>query len=229
MDHLVDAVREGTPTAILEDPYPAFLSAADGGRTAEPKSPGGMVGMFGGRQPQPKGRTLSSSGRRSALTSSQRKSSGRTTNPIRTFRFMPTAVDLHRSSNGAQEPFEPDEQITSGLNQILLFYPGSTSPMRGLEDGTSSSWRSPAAAMPARWMRWLSAESERSRQVLHPPSAHQGFAHRGRSHVLGNDRRRARMAGLSDVPGRSGHDPVEGAAGDDDIDTTDKRIDVSPV
>ena len=54
MDHLVDAVRSGMPTAILEDPHPHFFPASVPG-TAEPKRSPGMGGMFGGGQPQPKG------------------------------------------------------------------------------------------------------------------------------------------------------------------------------
>jgi len=56
MDHLVDAVRAGLPTAILEDPMPIAHRQPTVG-TAEPKrSPGMMGGMFGGGgQTQPKG------------------------------------------------------------------------------------------------------------------------------------------------------------------------------
>ena len=51
MQHFVDAVKSGIPTAILEDPLPVMYEAPG---TTEPKRPpGGFMGM--GQQPQPKG------------------------------------------------------------------------------------------------------------------------------------------------------------------------------
>lgn len=55
IDNLVAAIRNGTPTAIFEDPMPFLLNVPG---TGEPRRPvGGMMGMMGGgqQQPEPKG------------------------------------------------------------------------------------------------------------------------------------------------------------------------------
>ena len=53
MEFLVQAIRSGIPTAIFEDPLPAFMGGVPG--TGQPKQApgGGMFGM-GGQQPMPK-------------------------------------------------------------------------------------------------------------------------------------------------------------------------------
>ncbi len=52
MEFLVQAIRSGIPTAVFEDPLPAFMPGIPG--TGQPKqAPGGMFGMGGGR-PMPK-------------------------------------------------------------------------------------------------------------------------------------------------------------------------------
>ena len=60
LPHVMDAIRAGIPTALFEDPVPYWFQGR-GSRNAfvpgtdQPKRPvGGMGGMFGGRQPQPK-------------------------------------------------------------------------------------------------------------------------------------------------------------------------------
>ncbi len=132
MDHLVDAVREGTPIAILEDPFPYFYPAEVAG-TAEPRmQPGmGMMGMFGGGGTIPKGdinqlwRTL-----------------GVKIDPMQVIwqdylpekNLTPYAdpqwvfIDV---GNGAKEPFNTENIITSGLQQLLMIYPGSITKAEG--------------------------------------------------------------------------------------------------
>jgi ABC-2 type transport system permease protein len=126
MDHLVDAVREGTPVAILEDPFPYFYPQDVAG-TAEPRmQPGmGMMGMFGGGGTIPKGDI-------NQLWTVL----GVKVNPTQVVwqdylpekNLTPYAdpqwvfID---GGNGAKEPFNTENIITSGLNQLLLIYPGS--------------------------------------------------------------------------------------------------------
>ena len=123
LDHFVDAVRAGVPTAILEDPLPVTHRPPTVG-TADPKMSPGM-GMFGGGQPLPKGDiqqlwdTLG-------------------------IEFEPTEVVWQDhmpelslgaeadqqwlfidADNGAQEPLNPDNIISSGINQLLFLYAGS--------------------------------------------------------------------------------------------------------
>jgi len=122
LDHLVDAVRAGTPTAILEDPHPHYYPQ-EIPATSEPKQ--SRMSMFGGGAPEPKGdiqqlwRTL-----------------GIRFDPIEIV-WQAYAPDKSVRSNadeqwvfidegnGAQFPFNPDNAISAGLNQLLLIYPGS--------------------------------------------------------------------------------------------------------
>ncbi|HMP07704.1 MAG TPA: GldG family protein, partial [Lacipirellulaceae bacterium] len=55
-DNVLDAIRGGTPTAVLEDPFPYFFSEGVPG-TGQPKqsSAGGFGGMFSMPQQEPKG------------------------------------------------------------------------------------------------------------------------------------------------------------------------------
>jgi ABC-2 type transport system permease protein len=126
MDHLVDAVRNGTPVAILEDPLPYFYPQDVAG-TAEPRmQPGaGMMGMFGGGGTIPKGDL-------NLLWNVL----GVKVNPTEVIwqdylpekNLTPYAdpqwvfVD---DGNGAKEPFNSENIITSDLNQLLMIYPGS--------------------------------------------------------------------------------------------------------
>jgi ABC-2 type transport system permease protein len=56
MGNFVEAVKSGQPTAIFEDPFPLPQIWGNVVGTAQPKlPPGGMMGMFGGQQPEPKG------------------------------------------------------------------------------------------------------------------------------------------------------------------------------
>ncbi|MCH2113704.1 MAG: Gldg family protein [Pirellulales bacterium] len=123
MDHFVDAVRSGIPTLILEDPFPLFFRSVAG--TAEPKQPQGMMGMFGGGRPEPKGdleqlwRTLGVEFQGTEVVWQEYE-------PESTLRAQSDSqwIFIDRG-NGAQDPLNSDNAITSGLNQLLLIYPGS--------------------------------------------------------------------------------------------------------
>ncbi|NOZ39944.1 MAG: ABC transporter permease [Planctomycetes bacterium] len=126
MDHLVDAVRAGLPTAILEDPMPipAFYRPPTVG-TADPKRSPGM-GMFGGgQQPLPKGditqlwKTLGIEMEPTELVWQEYQ-------PDRTVRIESDQEWIFiDQGNEAQDPLNSDNPITSGLNQLLFLYAGS--------------------------------------------------------------------------------------------------------
>ncbi len=56
LENLIDSIRAGQPTAIFEDPLPAFIGGAPGtGQPNPPQGGGGMMGMMGGGgQSEPK-------------------------------------------------------------------------------------------------------------------------------------------------------------------------------
>lgn len=124
MDHLVDAVREGLPTAIFEDPVPMAYGQLGVVGTAVPKRSPGM-GMFGGGQPMPKGdiqqlwNTLGIEMEPFDLVWQKYK-------PDYTVRDQAENEWIFiDADNGAQDPLNSKHPITSGMNQLLFLYAGS--------------------------------------------------------------------------------------------------------
>ena len=121
MDHLVDAVRRGVPVAILEDPFPYIYPESVPG-TAQPKR--SQMSMFGGPPAEPKGDI-----------SQLWKTLGVRLDPMAVVwqdYLREASVEMQADEqwvfidhgNGSQQPFNEEEPITSGLNQLLFLYPG---------------------------------------------------------------------------------------------------------
>ena len=125
MDHLVDAVRAGLPTAILEDPLPIAHRPPTVG-TADPKrSPGMMGGMFGGGQPQPKG-DINQLWKTLGIVMEPTEITWQEHQPERSVKIESDRQWLFiDDGNEAQDPLNSDNSITSGLNQLLFLYAGS--------------------------------------------------------------------------------------------------------
>lgn len=125
MDHLVDAVRGGTPVAILEDPFPQAYPQQIAG-TAEPKR--SQMSMFGGAPPERKGdigqlwKTL---GIRldpmAVVWQDYRRDISVQAEADDQWVFIDDGTD-------AKEPFNEEDPISSGLNQLLFLYPGYITP-----------------------------------------------------------------------------------------------------
>lgn len=126
MDNFVEAVKQGQPTAIFEDPFPlpSFYPNVPG--TAQPKQPGGgMMGMFGGGQPpQPKGditQLWNLIGARIRGTDVIWQDY----NPyVSAANFVSADWIFVDRDNGAVEPFNPDSPIVSDMSQTLFLYAG---------------------------------------------------------------------------------------------------------
>jgi len=126
LDHFVDAVRNGIPTAILEDPLPYFFPAAVAA-TAEPKRSPGMGGMFGGGQPLPKG-DIEQLWKMLGVKFDPMSVVWQEYVPEQTVRgYADQQWIFVDADNGARDPLNSDNVITSGLNQLLLIYPGALS------------------------------------------------------------------------------------------------------
>ena len=126
MDHLVNAVRRGTPTVILEDPHPHLFYPQDVPGTSEPNMSGmGMMGMFGGGGGAPKG-DINQLWRTLGIDFNPAEVVWQDYKPELSVRAEsdPQWVFIDQG-NGAEEPFNKDNPISSGLNQLLLLYPGS--------------------------------------------------------------------------------------------------------
>ncbi len=121
MDHLVDAVRRGMPVAILEDPHPHVYPQGIAG-TAESKR--SQMAMFGGAPNEPKGdieqlwKTLGIQMDSMAVVWQDYRPE-QTVGGISDQQWI--FVD---HGNGAREPFNEDNIISSGMNQLLFLYPG---------------------------------------------------------------------------------------------------------
>ncbi len=126
LDHLVDAIRSGIPTALLEDPHPHFFPQQIAG-TAEPRQQSGMMGMFGGGGPIPKG-DIAQLWRTLGVNMEPTEVVWQDHAPEQTVRAMADQQWVFiDEANGAHDPLNPDSPITSGMNQLLLLYPGSVS------------------------------------------------------------------------------------------------------
>ena len=127
-DHFVDAVRAGTPTAVLEDPFPFFYGPNTPG-AEEPKQSQQMMmmGMFGGGgQQEPKG-DINQLWRLLGIKEwTENEVIWQKYTPEQAVRsFQDPQWVFIDESNQSPEPFNDELAISSGLNQLLLLYPGS--------------------------------------------------------------------------------------------------------
>ena len=139
MTNFVEAVRYGQPTAIFEDPFPSWFGVA---ATSEPKQAQQPMGMFGGAQPpEPKGdlnqlwKVLGVELESGGLFSGDPLIVWQGYNPhpkIATLSTLPREfVFIDTATPGAEEPFNPDQPITSDLQEVLIPFPGALRKSRG--------------------------------------------------------------------------------------------------
>jgi ABC-2 type transport system permease protein len=128
-DRFVDAVRSGIPTAVLEDPLPYFYPPSMPG-TGEPKQSSMMgMGMFGGGQPEPKG-DIDQLWRLLGVQMNPSEVIWQDYAPEQSVRAMqdPQWVFVDENNGApAGEAINEELAISSGLNQLLLLYPGALS------------------------------------------------------------------------------------------------------
>jgi ABC-2 type transport system permease protein len=126
MEHFVQAVKDGQPTAVFEDPFP--LSNVAG--TSQPRMPqGGMAAMFGGGQPQPKGdinqlwKLLGVEMFGDEIIWQDFNPEPKAGNYIDSNWIFIDEDGLQ--AHGTPHPFDPVDAISSGMRQILLLTAGS--------------------------------------------------------------------------------------------------------
>ncbi len=137
LDNLIEAIRQGEPTAIFEDPFPVAISSAPG--TGQPRRPRGGGNMFtgGGQPPEPKGdiRKLWSTlgvtmvGNDGAGEMFDANIIWQDYNPYPKVRSVAQItsewVFVAKDAPGADDPLSSKDRITSGLSQLLLLFPGA--------------------------------------------------------------------------------------------------------
>lgn len=134
MVHLVDYIKHGHATLIVDDPFPRFhLPLAP--RNPKPR-PGGPMGMMGQQQGQPKADNGEARKLSDALGIAW--NSGETVWD-RYYDAHPEFQDLFAAwqmfdvvyvtpANGIPDAFNQDNNVTKGLKEMMLFYPGRIMP-----------------------------------------------------------------------------------------------------
>ena len=141
MTNLIAAIVGGAPTAVFEDPLPYFFSQTPG--TGQPKqAPGGMMG--GGGAPMPKadirqlwkllgitspGRVNPQSFRPPPLW--QPDVVWQQFNPYQKIQinaFTDEWVFVRNEAPGGENSLTPDEDVTTGIDEVLLPYPAAIEP-----------------------------------------------------------------------------------------------------
>jgi ABC-2 type transport system permease protein len=134
MQNFVAAVKLGQPTAIFEDPFPfpssQFWGSVPG--TVQPKQPpGGMMGMFGGGQAEPKG-DITQLWKLLGVQLYGDEVIWQDFNPEPKAGDMITPlwvfVDEGLTAQGAINPFNPLDPISAGMKQVLFLFSGSWRP-----------------------------------------------------------------------------------------------------
>jgi ABC-2 type transport system permease protein len=133
MENFVAAIKGGQPTAIFEDPFPWLQSFGNIVGTSQPnRPPGGMMGMFGGGgQAKPKA-DISLLWKLLGVDFDGNIIIWQDFNPESKLSDIPREwifIDEALQSLGAAHPFNPDDPISSGMHQILLFMSGSIKPV----------------------------------------------------------------------------------------------------
>ncbi len=138
MTNFVNYVKSGKPTLIFDDPLPAFDMGPVGNlgplTPLVPKRPAGGGGMFGQQQPAtPKGditRVLNELG--IAWERGETVFDGINPHPEFANVVNPDFIFVTKRQ-GDQElpPFSDKSEISSGLQEVLLLWPGSIKPRQG--------------------------------------------------------------------------------------------------
>jgi ABC-2 type transport system permease protein len=124
MEHLVAYVRSGRPVLIFDDPVPRFSPPGLQGAPLEPK-PGPGGGMMGMQQQQ--GEPKADGGRATSLTEALGIRWDVTRSLFDLVNPHPRYAEVFPKELiflSGDECLNPDHAITSGLQELLLFYPG---------------------------------------------------------------------------------------------------------
>ena len=138
LPNLVDYVKKGRPTLIFDDPLPVF----DGAGTQAPRMPkprqGGMMGQFNQQPPEPK----AEEGKLTSLLKVLEVAwdngevvfdiSGKALHPEFANVISPELVFVSTKS-GNVSSIHPTSPVTSGLQEVLTFFPGNIRQRQGSE------------------------------------------------------------------------------------------------
>jgi ABC-2 type transport system permease protein len=123
MTNFIDAVRGGQPTAIFEDPFPYFGYPSVPGTNAPKQPPGGMNPFMGQQPPQPKG-NIAPLWRMLGIDFTGADVIWQDYNPYPNFVVQKEWVFIDKGC-GAEQPFNPQDEVTAKLQELLFLFPGS--------------------------------------------------------------------------------------------------------
>lgn len=129
MDNFVAAVRAGQPVAIFEDPFPLPQFFPNVVGTGQPKRPpGGMMGMFNRQPPEPKG-DINQLWKLLGVKFVADEIIWQDYNPYkRAQTFIDRQWIFIDEGNGAVQPFNPNNEISEGMRQVLFLIAGGWQP-----------------------------------------------------------------------------------------------------
>lgn len=131
MNNIVAAVKRGIPIAVFEDPMPAFFGAPG---TGQPRMAGGggMMGMMGGGQQMPKG-DINQLWNLLGVEMNPAELILQEYNPYPQYPFPRdfVFVDEGLVAYETPQPFNAEEEISSGFKQVLFVRPGSVVQQEG--------------------------------------------------------------------------------------------------
>ena len=131
MNHVMEAIERGLPTALFEDPYPRLFPLT--APTSQPRvAPGGSNPFQQNRQPppEPKG-DITRLWNLLQVSFSGEQIVWDTYNPYPTIPNMPDEFVFVGAGSEADEPFNEQSAVTGGLQQTLLIFPGWIEPAPG--------------------------------------------------------------------------------------------------
>jgi len=125
MENFINAVSQGQPTAIFEDPFPLRPGVPG---TLDPKEAGGgamgMMGMGMRQPPQPKG-DISRLWKTLGVKFDAANVVWQEFNPYPKLANVPNEFLFIGNGCGARRPFNTDDEITSGLQMVAFLFAGS--------------------------------------------------------------------------------------------------------
>lgn len=129
MDNFIQAVENGQPTAIFEDPAPIFNSNVPA-TSAPRQAPGGQnpMMMMMRQQAPPKG-DISRLWQALGIDFAPDQVIWQNYNPYPKASQFPQEFVFVGEGSGAKEPFNPRDPISSGLQQMLFPFPGAVAKL----------------------------------------------------------------------------------------------------
>ncbi|MCY2964815.1 MAG: GldG family protein [Planctomycetota bacterium] len=171
LDNLVKYIEAGHATLVVDDPFPRFHPNL-APKNPKPK-PGGNNPFGGGPPPQPKADI-------SRLTRALEIAWDSGESVWDRYDAHPELKDLFDSwqlfnvvyitpANEARDAFSKNSKITSGMQEMMLFYPGTMKPVSGMKLNFEPLLRGSVACRTYKWDEYVRSGMMGMMEILNPP------------------------------------------------------------